>query len=275
MEKSTDSFIKAIDSSNINKIKSLAKNNNNDKNKRDIVSEIYIENKLTPERLKYIIEINIKELYISSFLIKELINKDEFELLELIFNNLKFYNNEFMKWLLHQYKNKTPISLMDLNQEISNEKFKISTDIYDYNSSITYLNEAIKVGNKHIIHYLIEHVVDINKENVDGESPIFFGLEEHGVDITKEDRDGGTPLFDACYDGNKELVQYLVEELRADINKEVEDGFTPLFCACQSGNNNLVKYLVEELGADINKEDRDGRTPLFDACYKNTLSMLY
>jgi len=64
------------------------------------------------------------------------------------------------------------------------------------------------------------------------------------------------PLFNACKNGNKNLVEYLVER-KTDINKENECSLTPLFIACYNESKNVVEFLVE-LGADINKEDKDG-----------------
>jgi len=48
----------------------------------------------------------IKMIYIFSSLIKMLIEKNEMELLKIIFDNLKFYDNDLIKWLLILYKNK-------------------------------------------------------------------------------------------------------------------------------------------------------------------------
>jgi len=38
---------------------------------------------------------------------------------------------------------------------------------------------------------------------------------------------------------------------------------SPLFCGWSNGNKELIEYLVEHT-ADINKEDRNGVTPLFN-----------
>jgi len=60
--------------------------------------------------------------------------------------------------------------------------------------------------NKNLINYLVEHELDINKEN----------------------QNGKTSLLNACRSGNEDLVQYLVDH-RADINKENKDDEIPLF----------------------------------------------
>ncbi|KAG4092667.1 hypothetical protein H8356DRAFT_1429280 [Neocallimastix lanati (nom. inval.)] len=82
---------------------------------------------------------------------------------------------------------------------------------------------------------------------VDYHFPLSLGLFWMNSDI---------PLFNACKNGNKNLVEYLVER-KTDINKENECSLTPLFIACYNESKNVVEFLVE-LGADINKEDKDG-----------------
>ena len=233
--------------------------------------EIYNEKKLTPERLKSLINDNHNDLYISSYLIKLLMKENEVELLKIIFDNSKFYDNEFIKQLIYQYKYKTLISTKELNQKISNKEYKIIIDYessyyYSFSSSNTF---KIKNMNKTLIYYLVEHGIDINKDNIFKETPLFYTcksgnkdlveyLVKHGADINKK------VLYMACFSGNKYLVKYLVEH-GADINKENWYGESILFDVCKSGNNDLVEYLVEH-GADINKESWSGETVLFDVC---------
>ena len=80
-----------------------------------------------------------------------------------------------------------------------------------------YLFIACENGNKYVAKFLVEHSIDINKENKNGETPLFY----------------------ACKNGNESLVRYFVER-GADVNKENENGETPLFNACRSGNESLV-----------------------------------
>ena len=105
--------------------------------------------------------------------------------------------------LLFYFKNKITISSLDLNQKLSNEKFKISiTTEFPNHSSCNNINkylfnECNKLDiNLHIIQYLVKH----------------------GVDINKEDRNGKTPLFYASKNGNEAVVKYLIEH-GADMNK--------------------------------------------------------
>ena len=168
---------------------------------------------------------------------------DEVSLLDIIFDSLKFYDNDFVLQLLCYYNDKTTISISDLIQQI--DKFKISKSTkYTNNNTDKYLiNECNK---KEVNIYIIKYLI------------------EHGANINKEDRKGETPLFNVCRNGNEIIVKYLVKH-GADVNKENKYGKTPLFDACFSGNEKIVKYIVEH-GAEINKEILNGETPLFEAC---------
>ncbi|ORX86825.1 ankyrin, partial [Anaeromyces robustus] len=52
-------------------------------------------------------------------------------------------------------------------------------------------------------------------------------LVDHGADVNKEDINGNTPIFFACQSGNENIVKYLVEH-GADINKKDKTGIRPL-----------------------------------------------
>jgi len=240
-----NSFINAIDCEDIDKIRKLC-NNINKKNEKDIVYKMYCKVLLTIERFQFIVEKCTKYLNISSNFIKTLFRNKHAILLDIFFSNLKFYDNDFILQFLFYYKYKITISTFDLNQQISNEKFKISISTkYSYNVDKYLVNECCrKDTNFYIIKYLIEYGININK--------------------LKNQGNGKTPLFYACEKGNEPVVKYL-DEHEADINKEDWDRKSPLFSACKGENEAVIKYLVEH-GADINKKEKYGRTPLFDAC---------
>ncbi|OUM57689.1 hypothetical protein PIROE2DRAFT_48513, partial [Piromyces sp. E2] len=115
------------------------------------------------------------------------------------------------------------MSNAELNQLFLNEKYIISRK-----ENRSYLHNACRTGNENIIKYLMKHGVDINKEDIYGE----------------------TPIFSACSNGSVKVVKYLVKH-GADIHIKNKNGVTVLFSACvRGGNENVVKLLVEH-GADF------------------------
>jgi len=212
-----------IDNLNIDTIKSLISNfnsNSYNKTQKDIVLEIFNKDMLTNKRLKFIIE-NLNEyLYISSSLIRSLIkleNKNCFEernnFLHIIFDKFRIYDDEFIKFLLYQYKNKISQSLTEFNKQISNKKYKIS---YSFNY---YLNSACKSKNEDMVKFLIIHGANINGDNK-----------------------SQAPLFDAWEEGNENIIKYLIKH-GADINTKNMYGETPLIISCYENNEKNGKIL--------------------------------
>jgi len=249
-----ESYVKAIDKKNIDEIKILTKKDNSFTNKRDVVYEMYDEELLTPKRFEFIVKNCIIYLNISSSFSKRIIKEDNFEILNILFENYKFFNNKFIIYILTiHYKNKIPISNSDLNQIISKYKHSKVNSI-PYNSYIRYLFDACEKGNEYVLKYLVEHEADIDEKDKYGSTPlhyvcesgnenIFKYLVEHGANIYKENNFGETPLHFACFGGNEFFFKYLVEH-GADIYEQERSGKTPLHYACKSGNKNIIKYLV-------------------------------
>ena len=95
---------------------------------------MYNNNLLTSDRLQFIMKYCTKYLNVSSDLIKRLMKDKNVTLLDTIFSNLKIHDTEIILKLLLHFKNKIPISTSDLNQQISNKKFKISLFYNNYNT---------------------------------------------------------------------------------------------------------------------------------------------
>eukprot|EP01124_Arcella_intermedia_P029540 TRINITY_DN6277_c0_g1_i2.p2 TRINITY_DN6277_c0_g1~~TRINITY_DN6277_c0_g1_i2.p2 ORF type:complete len:103 (+),score=26.64 TRINITY_DN6277_c0_g1_i2:37-309(+) len=51
-------------------------------------------------------------------------------------------------------------------------------------------------------------------------------------------------LLRACYDGNLDVVKYLIP-LNANLESTNENGCTPVIFACQRGHLEIVKILIE------------------------------
>jgi len=215
------SYAIAIKNKNINEIENLI---NNDKkyNEKTVLLELYNKSLLTREGLQFIIENCYQYFNITTTLIKKLMKDNNVGLLDIIFNHLKFFDNETIMNFLLYHKNKTPISTKDLNQQISNEKNKILTHTTYSNNSDKYLFNACNSGNETIVKRLVKYGVDINS-------------------VHNEVYTGSTPFFYAGKSGNLSLVKYLIK-LGADIHKENKKGETIIFSSCESGNEDLVKY---------------------------------
>ena len=93
-------------------------------------------------------------------------------------------------------------------------------------------------------------------------------------------------LIEACLEGHKEVVQWVVENTEADIyfqgrvkkisailKQEQTFSFTPLTAACLNDHLDVVNYLVETHRADVNLLDKGGYTPLTMACHRANYSV--
>jgi len=95
---------------------------NNSVKKRNIKSKEDSDNGHISKRS--ITEINNKENVNRSITeIKGIIKNSNIEKLKHIFDISKFYDNDIILWVLLFYKNKTFISIMDLNEVISKDEF--------------------------------------------------------------------------------------------------------------------------------------------------------
>ena len=66
-----------------------------------------------------------------------------------------------------------------------------------------------------------------------------------------------TGLHISCYEGKKEIVEYLISHPKINVNKEDNGGQTPLFIACLNGKEEIVKILLKDERVNVNKEDKD------------------
>jgi len=292
-----DSYLEAIDNKDISKIKNLNISKNN---KKDVILELYNKECLTVERLQFIVEHCCEDLGVSTFLIKRLLQDNNVELLDVIFNQFYFFDIEYIKYLLNNYTNKIPISTSSLKEQI--KKYKISTELEDDDTDNVdkYLINACKKGNENIVKYLVKLGGNTNKKRWHGRTPFFIACENGHVNIVKyfiehggadinekfmwqysmgEEIYFGTPLIIACRkkNDNYDMVKFLVEK-GADINKKDGFGETPLFAACNITNANennekIVKYLIDH-GADVNKEGMFKKTPLYVACESRNVNIV-
>ncbi|KAG4090639.1 hypothetical protein H8356DRAFT_1279457 [Neocallimastix lanati (nom. inval.)] len=179
-EDNIDYYVEAIDFGNVERLKYLiAKDKHKLSNiNNDIVYEIFQRNLLDENRLIFIIENCQNYLNISTKLIKNLINHNQIQLLDVIFNNYKFFDNDFIINLLTFYRYKNPISTMKLTQLIKKYEFKSfnkESKFYISNFNIIkYLFAACKFGSLSALKYFINLGIDINGTNYYGETSLHY-----------------------------------------------------------------------------------------------------
>eukprot|EP00833_Pecoramyces_ruminatium_P015503 jgi/Orpsp1_1/1189535/evm.model.d7180000072697.1 len=263
-------FAYAIDDFNLDLLDYLISINIK-KKARNIIFDLYKKNYLNSDGLEFILYYRNNSIYISSYLIKILIQQDNIKLLDILFKYSKFFDNETILNFCYLSKYKNALSSSELQNIISDEKFKIKK-----NNNDKYLFYAIKTRNEFIVRYLIEHGVDINQQDdIDITTPLIASfsyknnaiieyLIKNGADINQTDSSGNSPLILASSNNDEDIIKYLIEH-GANVNQKDNSGNTPLIIACQHKNENMVKYLVE-CGALVNMENNSNNTALTIAC---------
>ncbi|MGE0207399.1 MAG: ankyrin repeat domain-containing protein [Candidatus Babeliales bacterium] len=94
----------------------------------------------------------------------------------------------------------------------------------------------------------------------DGDLEACKNLITQGVDVNAEDVNHQTPLYWASCDGRVDICQLLIAQ-GADVNKEDYEGFTPLFVAAENGHAQVCQVLIEQ-NSDVNQVNKYGWTPL-------------
>lgn len=122
----------------------------------------------------------------------------------------------------------------------------------------------------------------INQTNDNGFSPLILAcyrgntdvadfLIENVKDVNYKSREG-TALAGLAIKYNKDLVEHLLKK-NADPNIGDETGYTPLFWAVKSGNKDLVEQLLK-YKADKTKKDSMGMTPFEYALQTNNKEII-
>jgi uncharacterized protein len=81
--------------------------------------------------------------------------------------------------------------------------------------------------------------------------------------VRARDSSGYTPLHWASIDGNREVVELLIDR-GAEVNGRTPYGLTPLHLASRAGKLDTVKLLISR-GAEVNALTKDGVSPLREA----------
>lgn len=147
------------------------------------------------------------------------------------------------------------------------------------------LSYACRAGHIDVVKLLLarEAYLD-NLNSKDGPwslPPIVFACQGGHMNIVKllmsegatfEPHLGVHALWHACYDGNIDVLRWLVS-MKTPLDSPKGNRESLLRTACQCGHREIVELLLT-LGADINGHDRDGKTPLYEACDKGRLGIV-
>lgn len=105
-----------------------------------------------------------------------------------------------------------------------------------------------------------------------GNEKLIEDLIERGEDVNRPDLDGDTPLHIASAEGKVKAVQVLLKH-KANINGLNTDGSTPLRHALDYDQIEIVKLLIKE-GADLNLPNKYGTTTLWKAARLGNVPVL-
>ncbi len=133
-------------------------------------------------------------------------------------------------------------------------------------------------GEKEIITYLVNELkFDVNFKNHNQDTTACFRAIQNGdlealkllinlgANYNLIDKFGDNLLLDAAYNGQKEIITYLVNELKFDVNfKNPNKDTTACFRAIQNGHLETLKLLIK-LGANYNLITKIGDNLLFYA----------
>ncbi|KFH45075.1 Serine/threonine-protein phosphatase 6 regulatory ankyrin repeat subunit C-like protein [Hapsidospora chrysogenum ATCC 11550] len=136
-------------------------------------------------------------------------------------------------------------------------------------------------GQSAIVELLIQHGARLAVAERDGSHPLHFatqyGLTEvvkvllkhmEDVEVDAKDLTDGTPLAAACWKGNLEIAELLVDA-GADTRSRDNTGWTPLHMAAFHDHAGIVNLLLNK-GADVAATNEIGYTPLHAAATSPT-----
>ncbi|XP_053379617.1 E3 ubiquitin-protein ligase MIB2-like isoform X2 [Mercenaria mercenaria] len=108
---------------------------------------------------------------------------------------------------------------------------------------------------------VVDAIVQGNEEIID------ILLDWPDLDIQFTDSIGFSPFFLACRKGNLKAVQKILQKRMMEIKERKEqDGYTGLHLAAFNGNKDVVEFLIKQPMVEIDCLTKEERTPLHLAC---------
>lgn len=248
----------------INEISGILSNHKKNKDKEEIACE---------EVLKYISDNKIN--------ISELKEGDNSTIIQKYCNDGEDYYLKCMLLCLEKLMDEKSMTQYLLNEDISNINiFETSCELGEI-KIFRILKKYLK-DNQTILQQLINN-------NQSGQTNIFhiaadkgkvmsllfyysFYYSKGNSILNLKNKSDWTPLHLACYRGNYEFVQYLID-LGADINCIDKDNKTPLFHAIRSNSNRILKHLILQ-GANKKIKDKSNKIAIETTNDRNAIDIL-
>lgn len=73
-------------------------------------------------------------------------------------------------------------------------------------------------------------------------------LKKEDVQIDKQDQNGDTCLHRACFDGELDVVRFLIEKFKANVGVKNKNNFTAFYVAHVQNHTNITSYLYNNIG---------------------------
>ncbi|XP_018318975.1 uncharacterized protein LOC108732588 isoform X2 [Agrilus planipennis] len=161
--------------------------------------------------------------------------------------------------------------------------FNADPDATNYKGQAPLHIAAASTHGVECLNYLLELKVNINRQSLDGRTPLHMTalhgrftrsktLIDKGAVVDTTDKNGCTALHIAAQYGHDLLANTLLSH-GADPNKKGYEGMTPLHMCCLSGFVECCRKFLQA-GVDINAQDDTGKTATHCAAYKGSVECL-
>eukprot|EP00833_Pecoramyces_ruminatium_P017168 jgi/Orpsp1_1/1191200/evm.model.d7180000084087.1 len=137
-----------------------------------------------------------------------------------------------------------------------------------------------------IISYLIDHGLDVNKSNDNGETVLIFAINQYNNKAIDKIMESNVIIDDIKIDNNYDIFEKIIKLNRKELMKIIinnnfhlnDTECLPLSIAIKYSDNDTVNYLVEH-GALINTKNnirsiRNQKTPLYYAIEKGDVNLV-